>query len=89
MRMVFFPTCKICIVVVDVVLLFHSRYTELKRREPKTPPKAAPVAATEDMELGRTPKTFGGITKRQANTLITDLQDEIAATNAYEAANGI
>ena len=40
-------------------------------------------------ELGRTPKTFGGITKRQANTLITDLQDEIAATNAYEAANGI
>ncbi len=40
-------------------------------------------------ELGRTPKTFGGITKRQANTLITDLQDEIAATNAYEAVNGI
>ena len=40
-------------------------------------------------ELGRTPKTFSGITKRQANTLITDLQDEIAATNAYEAANGI
>ena len=40
-------------------------------------------------ELGRTPKMFGGITKRQANTLITDLQDEIAATKAYEAANGI
>jgi hypothetical protein len=40
-------------------------------------------------ELGRTPKTFGGITKRQANTLITDLQDELTATNAYEAANGI
>lgn len=40
-------------------------------------------------ELGRTPKTFGGITKRQANTLITDLQDEIAATNAYEAVSGI
>ena len=40
-------------------------------------------------ELRRTPKTFGGITKRQANTLIIDLQDEIAATNAYEAANGI
>ena len=40
-------------------------------------------------ELGRTPKTFGGINKRQANTLITDLQDELAATNAYEAANGI
>ena len=40
-------------------------------------------------ELRRTPKTFGGITKRQANTLITDLQDEIAATNAYEAAYGI
>ena len=40
-------------------------------------------------ELKRTPKTFGGITKRQANTLITDLQDEIAATTAYEAANGI
>jgi hypothetical protein len=40
-------------------------------------------------ELRRTPKTFGGITRRQANTLITDLQDEIAATNAYEAANGI
>jgi hypothetical protein len=40
-------------------------------------------------ELGRTPKTFGGITKRQANTLITDLQDELTATKAYEAANGI
>lgn len=40
-------------------------------------------------ELGRTPKTFNGITKRQANTLITDLQDELTATNAYEAANGI
>ena len=40
-------------------------------------------------ELGRTPKTFGGITKRQANTLITDLKDELTATNAYEAANGI
>ena len=40
-------------------------------------------------ELRRTPKTFGGITKRQANTLITDLQDELTATNAYEAANGI
>jgi hypothetical protein len=40
-------------------------------------------------ELGRTPKTFGGITKRQANTRKTDLQDELTATNAYEAANGI
>ena len=40
-------------------------------------------------KLGRTPKTFGGITKRQANTLITDLQDELTATKAYEAANGI